>query len=95
MASARQSCPIFCKNRMVASVFICKLATSMTDTSEEFIPTRSSLLNRLKDLDDQDSWRDFYNTYCRLIFSVALKSGLSKTEAEEVLRKPSSRLPER
>ncbi len=58
----------------------------MTGTSEEFIPTRASLLSRLKDFDDQDSWRDFYNIYCRLIFSVALKSGLSRTEAEEVLQ---------
>jgi RNA polymerase sigma factor (sigma-70 family) len=58
----------------------------MTSTSEEFIPTRASLLSRLKDLDDQDSWQDFYNTYWRLIFSVALKSGLSRSEAEDVLQ---------
>jgi RNA polymerase sigma factor (sigma-70 family) len=58
----------------------------MIRTSEEFIPTRASLLGRLKDLDDQESWRDFYDTYWRLILSVALKSGLSKTEAEEVLQ---------
>lgn len=62
------------------------VSTNMTKSSEEFIPTRASLLSRLKDLDDQDSWRDFYDTYCRLIFSVALKSGLSRTEAEEVLQ---------
>jgi RNA polymerase sigma-70 factor (ECF subfamily) len=58
----------------------------MTSTSTEFIPTRKSLLSRLRDLDDQDGWRDFYNTYCRLIFSVALKAGLSRTEAEEALQ---------
>jgi RNA polymerase sigma factor (sigma-70 family) len=55
-------------------------------TPEEFIPTRESLLSRLKDLGDQDSWQDFYNTYCRLIFSVALKSGLSRDEAKDVLQ---------
>lgn len=58
----------------------------MAELTDEFIPTRASLLSRLKDLDDQESWQDFYNTYCRLIFSVALKAGLSRAEAEEVLQ---------
>jgi hypothetical protein len=30
--------------------------------SEELIPTRDSLLNRLKDWQDDASWRDFFNT---------------------------------
>ncbi len=58
----------------------------MTKSADEFIPTRESLLDRLKDWDDQDSWRDFYNTYCRLIYSVALKSGLSEAEAADALQ---------
>jgi len=58
----------------------------MTKASEEFIPTRQSLLGRLKDWDDDDSWRDFYDTYWRLIYSVALRSGLSETEAADVLQ---------
>ena len=53
---------------------------------DDFIPTRESLLGRLKDWDDQDSWSDFYNTYWRLIYSVALKSGLSEAEAADVLQ---------
>jgi RNA polymerase sigma factor (sigma-70 family) len=52
----------------------------------EFIPTRRSLLTRLKQWDDQESWRDFFNTYWKLIYSVALKSGLSETEAQEVVQ---------
>ena len=50
------------------------------------LATRASLLERLKDLEDQDSWQQFYTTYRKLIFSFALKHGLSATEAEEVVQ---------
>ncbi|MEW6302976.1 MAG: sigma-70 family RNA polymerase sigma factor [Verrucomicrobiota bacterium] len=58
----------------------------MPDAADEFIPTRRTLLSRLKDWDDQESWRDFFNTYWRLIYSVARKSGLSDAEAQEVVQ---------
>lgn len=58
----------------------------MAKDADEFIPTRQSLLTRLKDWDDQESWRDFFNTYWKLIYSVALKAGLSETEAQEVVQ---------
>jgi RNA polymerase sigma factor (sigma-70 family) len=54
--------------------------------SEEFIPTRYSLLSRLQDWDDQDSWKDFFDTYWRLIYAVARKSGLTETEAQDVVQ---------
>ena len=50
------------------------------------ISTRHSLLNRLKDWGDQTSWQDFFNTYSRLIYNVAVKAGLSDTEAQEVVQ---------
>ena len=50
------------------------------------IPTRHSLLNRLKDWGDQTSWQDFFNTYSRLIYNVAVKAGLSDAEAQEVVQ---------
>jgi len=50
------------------------------------IPTRHSLLNRLKDWGDQASWQDFFNTYSRLIYNVAVKAGLSDAEAQEVVQ---------
>jgi RNA polymerase sigma factor (sigma-70 family) len=53
---------------------------------EESIPTRQSLLERLKDRDDSQSWRGFFETYWRLIFNVARKSGLSEVEAQEVVQ---------
>ena len=58
----------------------------MNTISKEPIPTRESLLGRLKDWDDQRSWGDFYDTYWRLIYGVALKSGLSEAEAEDALQ---------
>jgi hypothetical protein len=35
---------------------------AMTNETPEFIPTRSSLLSRLKDRDDAESWREFFQT---------------------------------
>ena len=54
--------------------------------SEEFIPTRQSLLERLKCWEDQESWRDFFDTYWRLIYGAAVKSGLNDAEAQDVVQ---------
>ena len=53
---------------------------------EKLIPTRYSLLSRLQDWDDQESWKDFFDTYWNLIYSLAIKSGLSPAEAEDVVQ---------
>jgi RNA polymerase sigma factor (sigma-70 family) len=53
---------------------------------DELIPTRASLLERLKDLGDQGSWNEFYQTYRGLIYSVARRAGLNETDAEEVVQ---------
>ena len=58
----------------------------MTLLADNLIPTRYSLLSRLQNRDDQDSWREFFDTYWRLIYAFALKSGLTVTEAEEVVQ---------
>jgi len=58
----------------------------MAQHSFDPIPTRHSLLNRLKDWGDQASWQDFFDTYWRLIYNVAVKAGLSDTEAQEVVQ---------
>lgn len=50
------------------------------------LPTRRSLLDRLRNWEDQASWRDFFNTYWKFIYGVAVKSGLSDSEAEEVVQ---------
>lgn len=54
--------------------------------SDELLPTRRSLLTRLRDWEDRDGWKEFFDTYWRLIYGVALKAGLSETEAEEVVQ---------
>ena len=53
---------------------------------DEFIPTRESLLSRLRDCEDQRSWQTFFDTYRRLIYTVALRAGLNDTEAQEVVQ---------
>lgn len=58
----------------------------MTLPTEDFIPTRYSLLSRLQNWDDHDSWKDFFDTYWRLIYAVALKSGLTEAEAQDVVQ---------
>ena len=50
------------------------------------IPTRQSLLARLKDLGDQKSWGEFFDAYWRLIHATALKAGLTEAEAQEVVQ---------
>ena len=54
--------------------------------ADEFIQTRSSLLQRLENWQDQESWREFFDTYGKLIYSVALKAGLSHAEAQDVVQ---------
>ena len=55
------------------------------------IPTRLSLLARLKDREDQESWRDFYDTYWRLIRTTARRAGLTESESEDVVQEASLR----
>ncbi len=51
-----------------------------------FLPTRQSLLSRLKSWEAQDSWREFFETYWRLIFDTALKAGLDDAAAQDVVQ---------
>jgi RNA polymerase sigma factor (sigma-70 family) len=61
-------------------------AASTLGQPDELLPTRSSLLDRLRDWEDQASWREFFNTYWKFIYSVAIRSGLSDQEAEDVVQ---------
>lgn len=58
----------------------------VTMANRDLNPTRYSLLSRLQVWEDQDSWRDFFDTYWRLIYTVAIKSGLTETEAQDVVQ---------
>lgn len=48
--------------------------------------TRRSLILRLQDWKDQRSWDEFYRTYWRLIYSVAMQAGLREQEAWDVVQ---------
>jgi RNA polymerase sigma-70 factor (ECF subfamily) len=50
------------------------------------LPTRSSLIKRLRNWEDQHSWRDFFDTYWKLIYAVAIKAGLSDADARDVVQ---------
>jgi len=54
--------------------------------TDSMLPTRQSLLSRLRDWQDQDGWREFFDTYWRLIYNVARRSGLGDLEAQEVVQ---------
>jgi RNA polymerase sigma-70 factor (ECF subfamily) len=53
---------------------------------DDLIPTRGSLLSRLKNWEDGKSWRAFFDTYWRLIYNFSLRSGLAHEEAQEVVQ---------
>jgi RNA polymerase sigma factor (sigma-70 family) len=50
------------------------------------VATRRTLLSRLKQSNAQESWREFFDTYWRLIYATALNAGLTDSEAQEVVQ---------
>lgn len=48
---------------------------------QAYAKTRKSLIARLENWEDQKSWDEFYQTYWRLIYAVAIKAGLRSEEA--------------
>src|SRR5947209_1627510 len=44
------------------------------------LATRRSLVDRLGNWEDQSRWQEFFETYWKLIYSVARKSGLNDAE---------------
>lgn len=53
---------------------------------DENIPTRTTLLERLKDWRDNPSWQEFFDTYWKLIYGFAISSGLNEAEAQDVVQ---------
>ncbi len=54
--------------------------------TDSWLPTRQSLLSRLRNCEDQAGWREFFDTYWRLIYNVARRSGLGEAQAEDVVQ---------
>jgi len=55
-------------------------------TTEFYIATRETLVQRLKGVDDHRSWQEFFDTYWRLIYGAAIKAGLREDEARDVVQ---------
>jgi RNA polymerase sigma factor (sigma-70 family) len=58
----------------------------MESTPDDSLRTRASLLSRLKNWEDADSWQDFAHTYERLIYTTAIRAGLTDSEAKDVVQ---------
>src|SRR6266496_2206138 len=54
--------------------------------AQSSLATRRSLLSRLKESNAQESWRQFFDAYWRLIYTTALNAGLTDWEAQEVVQ---------
>jgi len=74
---------------------MCYITSAMVNESEEeidvklkkaFAQTRKSLIARLDNWEDQKTWDEFYKTYWKLIYSVAVKAGLRSEEAFDVVQ---------
>src|SRR5256885_13285049 len=50
------------------------------------LATRRSLVEHLADWGDQLRWQEFFDTYSKLIYSSARRSGLTDAEAQEVVQ---------
>jgi RNA polymerase sigma-70 factor (ECF subfamily) len=48
--------------------------------------TRRSLLIRLRNWDDNESWRFFFETYWRLIYNTARRAGMQDVEAQDIVQ---------
>lgn len=58
----------------------------MSRQTRQFLKTRHTLLARLKNWDDNESWEEFFDIYWGLIYNTALKMGLTEPEAEEAVQ---------
>jgi RNA polymerase sigma factor (sigma-70 family) len=50
------------------------------------LATRRSLVDRLADWDDRKHWQEFFDSYWKLIYSAARKSGLTDAEAQDIVQ---------
>jgi RNA polymerase sigma-70 factor (ECF subfamily) len=55
-------------------------------TTAGLLATRRSLIDRLANWDDQRRWQEFFDTYWKLIYAAARRSGLTDAEAQDVVQ---------
>ncbi|MEZ5324452.1 MAG: sigma-70 family RNA polymerase sigma factor [Verrucomicrobiales bacterium] len=56
------------------------------DDLRDLSVTRLSLVNSLRDWEDQSGWRRFFDVYGHLLFLWSIKAGLSEPEAQEAVQ---------
>ncbi len=62
------------------------MTQTMPNDATDFLPTRRTLLSRLKNADDQAGWQEFFDNYWKLIYGVARKAGLTDAEAQDAVQ---------
>src|SRR5262245_22431625 len=55
-------------------------------TDDDSLRTRRTLLSRLRNLGDQESWRTFFDRYWELFYNVARQAGLTDSDAQDVVQ---------
>jgi RNA polymerase sigma factor (sigma-70 family) len=60
--------------------------STMKLPDQELIPTRASLIQRLRDWQDEEGWQEFFRVYWKLIYGVARHAGLNDAEAQDVVQ---------
>ena len=58
----------------------------MSAKRDNWLPTRRSLLTRLKRWDDQEGWRQFFDTYSKLLYAVTIRHGFNDAEAQDIVQ---------
>ncbi len=58
----------------------------MAKNEDDSNRTRATLLDRLKNWEDQSSWQEFFDIYWKLIYRFARKAGLTDAEAQDVVQ---------
>jgi len=84
--AGKQNQRTFLKDFVVSLRYLISINTRniMPAHRDDSIATRASLLGRLKNWEDQESWEEFADTYSRLILGVAIQAGLTEAEAKDV-----------
>jgi RNA polymerase sigma factor (sigma-70 family) len=58
----------------------------VSTTIDDPLETRRSLLSRLRNLDDRESWSTFLDLYSRLLYNVARRAGCGESDAQDIVQ---------
>jgi RNA polymerase sigma factor (sigma-70 family) len=71
------------KDRVEGVRLLADMIMTVEDTHSS-LHTRPTLLFRLRNWEDEQSWNEFYRLYYNFVFDLARRNGLSRADAEEV-----------